>query len=233
MTKRIDALVQDICAGAHPLLADWLGQTCGRSRPFLAFAEAHASKIRKKVRLLGTEEDRQDLLAELAVAACFLQDPRFAVLYESRRAPGQRSPDLEVVFRTHTSLLVEVTRMRLAGDSERLERRAARLLADKISQFPAGIINLLVVVLPPGTANDTLIPAALRMLDGVSGREGSEGGALLRLERVKAFQRARQRLSGVALWSFTPEWQPEQVKVWVNPQARHACPPEIVRFLVK
>ena len=64
MTKRIDELVENICGSADHPIAPFLRRWCDESRPFLAFAEAHASKIRKKARLAALD----DALAALAAA---------------------------------------------------------------------------------------------------------------------------------------------------------------------
>ena len=64
MSKRVETLLESICGPDHPL-ADRLRRWCLDSRPFLAFVEAHESKIRKKVRHAQTEEQRGDVLAKV------------------------------------------------------------------------------------------------------------------------------------------------------------------------
>jgi hypothetical protein len=233
MTKRIDELVQSICGAAGHPLAPLLRRWCGESRLFSDFAEAHASKIRKKARLAPLDDDLADLLAELAIAALLLRDRRFSVRYEPARPGGQRAPDFQVIFKTHLPFHVEVTRLRelaeadLAGATLKL----ARVVCAKIGQLPAGAMSMLAVVVPPGAQSDALAPAAIRLLDSYP----QPGLPLpeLRLEDVRDFQRQRHRLSAIALCSFTGDWRPQRVTLWQNQQAKHPLHPDVARFLVQ
>lgn len=232
MSRRLDELVVDLCGSADHPLAPLLRRWCQGSSPFLKFAQAHAAKIRKKVRLASSPDEQGDLRAELAVAALLVQDQRSVVRYEPPHPAGQRGPDFGVTFKGHTALRVEVTRLRLLGDEaddpagSGAVRRVARVICDKIGQCLPGGANLLVVALPFGVAREDLVPAALRLLD----RPSPPG---LRPEGVRAFLRHRQRLSAVALCAFSPEGEPLTVHLWTNPQARHPLPPEIARLLVQ
>lgn len=237
MTKRINELVQSICGVSDHPLAPFLRQWCDESRPFIAFAQTHASKIRKKARLAPLDDELTDLLAELAVAAFLVRDRRFTVLYEPYRATGLRGPDFQVVFKTHASFHVEVTRLRLldpAGDNPAgAALKLARVLCDKIGQLPAGMTNLLAVVIPPGAESDALTPTAVRLLDSYPQREVSLPSPELRPEGVRVYLRQRQRLSAIALCSFTTAWRPLIVKLWLNPQAKHPLHPEVTRYLIQ
>lgn len=237
MTKHVDELVESICGASDHPLAPFLRQWCNDSRPFIAFAETHASKIRKKVRLAPLDDERADLLAELAVAAFLARDRRFTVRYEPYRATGLRGPDFQVLYKTHSSFHVEVTRLRLldlAGDDlAGAALKLARVLCDKIGQFPPGVMNLLAVVIPPGAQSDALVPTAIRLLDGYPQRETSLLPPELRLEGVRAYLRYRQRLSAIALCSFTNAWRPLNVKLWLNPQAKHPLHPDVTKYLVR
>lgn len=237
MTKRIEDLVQSLCGAADHPLAPVLRGWCAASRPFAAFAETHATKIRKKVRLAAHGDERDDLLAELAVAAFLLRDRRFSVRYEPQRATGQRGPDFGVTFRTHTLFHVEVTRLRLSDpageDRAGTALRLARAVGDKLGQCPAGGANLLAVVVPPGAEDGALVPAAVRLLEAPSQRETNPPSPGLRPEDVRAYLRGRSRLSAVALCSLTEAGPPLTVRLWNNPQARHPLPPEVARFLVQ
>lgn len=237
MTRRLDDLVTSICGAADHPLAPFLRSWCGESRAFLAFAEAHAAKIRKKARLAPQEGERNDLLAELAVAAFLLRDRRFAVVYEPFRGAGQRGPDFQVTFRTHTPFHVEVTRLRLPdaptyGETD-LARRLARVLGDKIGQFPAGGANLLAVFLPPGVGNETLVPAAVRLLDQAVQGEADPRAPDPRPEAARAYQRGRQRLSAALLCSLAAHGGLRDVSLWFHPQAKHPLDAEIARYLVQ
>lgn len=230
MTRRVESLVEGICGSADHPLAPALRRWAGTSRPFLAFAEAHASKIRKKARLAASEGEVGDLLAELAVAALLLRGPQFTVLYEPGRAAGGRSPDFEVTLKGHTTFHVEVTRLRRPdpedGDAQGQARRLARVLGDKVGQFPAGGANLLAAAVPPGTVDGAVIPAAVRLLGGppVPG---------LRPEAARAFERGRARLSAVLLCALTPDGDLPEWALWLHPGARHPLPPELTRALLR
>ncbi|MCP2014221.1 hypothetical protein L1280_001358 [Deinococcus sp. HSC-46F16] len=198
----------------------------------MRFAQAHAAKIRKKLRLASSEGEQRDLLAELAVAALLVADPRCAVGYEPPHPAGERGPDFGVTFKGHTALRVEVTRLRLpedeAGDpvGPGAVRRVARVICDKIGQCAPGGANLLVIVVPPGAVHETLVPAALRLLDGPvpSG---------LRPEGVLEFRRHRQRLGAVALCALSAEGQVRAAHLRTNPAAKHPLPPEFARLLLR
>ena len=237
MTKRIDELVESICGTADHPVAPFLRRWCGESRPFLAFAEAHASKIRKKTRLAALDDELADLLAELATAAFLARDRRFAVIYEPRRASGLRGPDFEVVFKAHSALYVEVTRLRLpdppGDDLAPAALKLARAVCDKIEQLPAGAMNLLAVVVPPDAASDDLAPAAIRLLDSYPQRAASPPAPELRQEGLRAYLRQRQRIGGIAVCSFTTGWRPLLVRLWLNPQAKHPLHPDVTKYLVR
>lgn len=234
MSKRIDELVQGVCGGEGHPLAPALRRWCQDSRPFLAFAEAHAGKLRKKARLSLSVDESADLLAELAVAALLVADRRFTVLYEPQRAAGVRSPDFGVVFKTHVPFNVEVTRLRQTDPAGPTETafKLARVLGDKIEQCPPGAVNLLAVVLPSPVASEGLVPTAVRLLERFSQSE-TRPPPEVRPEGVRAFVRGRQRLSAVALCSFTAEWEPSVVRLWLNPGTRHPLPAEVGRYLVR
>lgn len=217
MTKRVEVLVAALCGSeGHPLAAP-LRAWCGASRAFLVFAETNTAKIRKKVRLAASEGEQGDLLAELAVAALLLHDPRFGLTYEPLGSGEGRGPDFLVRHRTHPAFHAEVTRLRPGGAA--LAVKLARALADKLGQLPPGGANLLVVAVPEGAVSEDLLDGAL----GVMGDSG------LPPERVRAYQ--RQRLSALLLCAFAPDWQMTGVLLWLHPQARHPLSPELVRAL--
>lgn len=230
MTKRIDDLVIGICGAPDHPLAPLLGQWCAESRPFLEFAEAHASKIRKKARLAALNGTLADLCAELAVAALLAANRRFALRYEPLHAGGQRGPDFAARWRSHTLLYVEVTRLRLAADDPGGALRLARAICDKIGQLPPGAMNLLVVATPPGAADAALSPAAIHLLDRAALPEAAPE---LRPADVREFQRLRPRLSAIALCPFADDWRLLAAQLWQNPQAKHPLLPEIARVVTQ
>ncbi|EYB69665.1 hypothetical protein DEIPH_ctg004orf0199 [Deinococcus phoenicis] len=234
MSKRTDNLIQGICGSPEHPLAPFLHTWSAESRPFLVFAESHATKLRKKARLAASADERGDLLAELAVAAFLLRDRSFSVLYEPFRAAGQRGPDFQVTFKTHSSFLVEVTRPRwmeppggaLMGNTLKI----ARVTCDKIGQCAPGTANLLVVVLPPGGERDSLVPGAVHLLGGPP-RPGQLPE--VQPEGVRDYHRHRQRLSGILLCSFEGGRLLPDLKLWQNPGARHPLPPGVPQALAR
>ena len=228
MTKRIDTLLHTLRAPPDSLPERQIRRWCEASRPFLAFAEEHATKIRRKVRQAGTPDETLALLGELAVAAAFLSDARFGVRYEPQKAGGERSPDLQAVFKGHTVLNVEVTRLRGAGalDEAGLALRLARVLCDKIGQFPGGALNLLLILLPEGVTAP--VAEAVRLLDRFP---DGPGAAVLRAEGVTAFRRGRPRLGAVATAEWSEAGGLRVGELWLNRQARQPLPPELLRVV--
>lgn len=237
MTKRIDDLIQSICGTFDHPLAPLLRRWCTESRLFLDFAETYTPKIRKKTRLALNDDELADLLSELAVAAVLVRDRRFSVNYEPYRATALRAPDFQVLLKTHIPFHVEVTRLRLPGAASEGQASAAlklaRVVGDKIGQFPAGVMNLLAVVLPPAVAGDTLVPEALRLLESATQREPDARSLEIWRDDAAAYLRQRQRLSAIALCAFTPTWHPLRITLWRNPQAKHPLHPEVARYLVQ
>lgn len=233
MTKRIDELVTTICGAAEHPLAPFLRGWCEASRPFLAFAEAHAAKIRKKVRLAASGEERGDLLAELAFAALLVKDRRFSVVYEPFRATGQRGPDLGVTFKTHTPFHVEVTRLRLLdpGDAGGNALKLARVVCEKIGQLPPGAGNLLAVYVPLEVESGALAATAIRLLDRAPAGSVGSPAPELRPEALQGYLRGRQRLSAIALCSLAVDGRLQNVSLWLNAQAKHPLLPEVSRYL--
>lgn len=222
--------MRDVCGSSEHPLADALRLRAATSKGFLKFAEAHASKVRKKVRRAVTLEERADLLAELDVAAFLLRDARFAVTYEPFHAPGRRGPDFEVVFKGHTTFHVEVTRPRLHGaDAEHAASKVARVLTDKVEQFPAGATNVLALVVPQDVNTPDLVPSAVRLLERASG----DASLAARLGDVGAYARHRGRLGAVLTWSGTPGGEPSIVRAWRELRTKHPVPPDILKVFVR
>ena len=122
--------MQLICGSPeHPLTA-MLRQWCLASRRVLEFAEAYATKLRKKVRLARSDDEWKDLLAELTIGNLLAQHRKIQVQYEPRPLTGTRAPDFRATYKGHTEVYVEVTRLRLQFDDDpaRAAFKLARLL---------------------------------------------------------------------------------------------------------
>ncbi|WP_045233739.1 hypothetical protein, partial [Deinococcus pimensis] len=90
MTRRVEDLVRLICPSPEDPLAPVLRAWCGTSRAFLTFAEANATKIRRKARLAPGEDELGDLLAELGVAGLLVREGRVTLRYEPFASGGTR-----------------------------------------------------------------------------------------------------------------------------------------------
>lgn len=232
MTKRIDDLVLLVCGAPDHPIGVHLRAWCLASRPVLEFMEAHATKLRKKVRLARSGDERADLLAELSVGMLLAQDRRFQLRYESHLVSGERGPDFEATFKGHTQVCVEVTRLRLRPEDQHVAAgRLARVLGDKVSQCLPGKMNVLAVVLPAELQSAALGSAAVRLL--TAPEPLMETGRGWTPAHLLTYRRLQGRLSGVLLCSFPPEGagNDRQVTLWENPKAKHPLLPEISRFL--
>jgi hypothetical protein len=230
MTRRVEDLVQLICGSPeHPLTAV-LRQWCLASRPVLEFAEAHATKLRKKVRLARSGEECDDLLAELAIGNLLAQDRKFQVQYEPQPLIGTRGPDFRATYKGHTQVYVEVTRLRLLPDDPaRAAFKLARLLCDKVTQCVSGGINVLTVVVPAELQTVGLVPAAVQLLH--TPQQTTDAVINSSAARLSTYRRLQSRLSGILLCSLTPEGRSLTAVYWENPQARRPLPSEIARLL--
>lgn len=145
-------------AALAPRFAQWLAT----SKPFVAFAQQNQLKIRKKIRTLHNDAEREDLACELHTAYLLLQEPKFTLEYEPLvYEPGgktrARSADFAVTFRTHTRFHVEVTRLRVplraaaSGEGDRAAesvshqegQRLAYVVGEKLGQLSAVTPNVL------------------------------------------------------------------------------------------
>ncbi|MFC6666039.1 hypothetical protein ACFP9V_12260 [Deinococcus radiopugnans] len=81
-----DRLVEAVCAAPGHSLAAPLRGWCASSRPFLAFAQANTTKLRRKVREAAGLEAQADVWAELAVAAWLLRSGSGTLTYEPLKA---------------------------------------------------------------------------------------------------------------------------------------------------
>ncbi|GAB4446649.1 MAG: hypothetical protein OHK0015_50170 [Chloroflexi bacterium OHK40] len=134
---------------AYPL-APWYAALLEASPPLRGFSATNAPKIRKKARQARTPDEQRDLRCELAVAAA-LMDRRSPLSYEPLAAPGRRGPDFLLRYKGHTTVYVEVSRMRPPRSEEPDHAgRVAALLCGKLGQLVAGAANLLVIVSDAG-----------------------------------------------------------------------------------
>ena len=130
----------------HPLqpqLTIWLRT----SRRFTAFVTAAKSKIRKKLRGAQDLESAADLRLELETAYLLLQERPFSLEYEPQLQGKPRQPDFAVTYTTHSTLMLEVTRLRFQTDMFKPER-LADTICGKLGQLLPGRGNVLLVGSP-------------------------------------------------------------------------------------
>lgn len=228
-----DALLEEIFNGLDsPLyapLAVTFAEWTRASRPFLVFATANRTKIRAKIRSARDADRLADVRAELATAATLLVDARLRLEYETYIASGKRGPDFTATFRENTRFNVEVRRLRASGDRESIITKLVEVLADKIGQMPPSAINVLWFVLDDaqGEVAITLeeITNALLVLRTLAEGKVEEFFTRRGFKSASDYQKHLARLSAIALQA-NPAGE-----LWLNPQARHALPNELVNAL--
>jgi hypothetical protein len=220
-------LLASVFGGAiHPLreaCAGWIAS----SRPFRAFLEENASKIRKKARQAGDSEGLRDLQLELDAAYhLLLADRRVALAYERYLADKTRGPDFTVTFKGHIVFNVEARRLRAPVRDGRL----GEVICEKLRQMPPGAINVLLVGVDAG-ASVELDPAAT-MKRFIQRAEAKQDDFFIQrgFRDARDFLRALQRLSGVLLRANWDDASASSV-LWLSPQARHPLPADVRKLL--
>lgn len=222
MTQRVDDLHAYLFDGNPHTLSPQMLSWLTASRRFATFARDAASKIRKKLRAAHDPESTADLKLELETAYLLLQQRPFSVVYEPQSGQARR-PDFAVTFTTHSTFMLEVTRLRLQAEPFKPER-LADTVRGKLGQLLPGRGNVLLIGTPaPVTQSD--LHAALSGLQALAER----GDAAL-LERFQwrdrgDFFRHYRRLSEVLVCGLPG--RAGDLSVWVNPQAKHPLPGKV------
>ncbi len=191
------------------------------SRRFAAFANDARSKIRKKIRAAQEPESVADLGLELETAYRLLQERAFSLEYEPKVSGQPRSPDFAVSFTTHSTFMLEVTRLR-SSQPERL----ADAVCNKLGQLLPQQSNVLLIgVRAPAPTPDDL-RTVMTVLQG-----RAERGDETRFKRFPFRDRADffnhyRRLSEVLVCGL-PRREGEPASVWVNPQAKQPLPGKV------
>jgi hypothetical protein len=221
-----DELLAEVFASEALVLAEHCGAWMGASPRFAAFIEANRTKIRKKVRMAADAERQGDLLRELEVAYLLLDHRQAAVTYEAYAADKARGPDFSVTFKGHVRCTVEVKRLRAGGRP--LDARLSDAVCQKLCQLPPSLPNLLWVVVEESgvealagiwlaTIMKQLVQRAERKDEALFSRHGYAD--------ARAFFAHYLRLSGVLAHRADNMHR----ELWVNPQARHPLPLELIR----
>ena len=195
----------------HPLslqMLSWLTS----SRRFAAFADEAKSKIRKKLRAAGKPESILDVRLELETAYLLLNERPFSVVYEPPAAGGARAPDFAVSYTSHSTFMLEVTRLR--GDAK---LRLEHAVCSKLGHLAPERSNVLLVGVSSSVKNDTL-QAAMADLQRRAERHDPELLKRSRLRDWGDFFRQCARLSEVLVRNPN---EAGALSIWTNPQAKH------------
>jgi hypothetical protein len=198
------------------------------SRPFRAFLEANATKVRKKVRQAANNEALGDLQLEMNAAYHLLAaDRRVTLAYERFLADKTRGPDFTVTFKGHVVFNLEVRRLRTAAAA----RKLGDVLCEKLRQMPAGAVNVLLVGVDGGTAGAVDCAGTVRQL--VQRAEAKEDAyfAARGFRDARDFLRALQRLSAVVVRAGWAVAATATAALWLNPLAKHPLPDDVRKLI--
>lgn len=210
-------LVEALPPVERPGLEALLGPPFDQSKRFVAFAEVHRDKIRRKLRTATEPGAREDVLAELETAFRLLDDRRIELAFEAYGS-GRRGPDFTVTFRAAHRFNLEVTRPRMSGESLDAEALIGRAVLAKVRQFPAGIANGLLIATPVAQSPDQLA----RTMRALKQRADNGDGAYFSARGITLdeFQAHYRRMSAL----FVAGGPAAGVFAWTNPEARLTLP---------
>ena len=196
------------------------------------FLHTYHDKIRRKARLSGTVAARYDLLAELAVGWLLLRVPQFAVEYEKRLPDRKGGPDFTAVWKTHTTLHVEVKRLRpsesATADDHSGGSKWNYAICDKLRQVLPGDFNAIALVVEDTVDAAELVPALKRLK--LRAEQKDEAYFKQRGLAVGEFFTFYGRLNAVVVCGIGTD-APRVRTVWFNKDARRALPPDLQRSL--
>ncbi|MGE3073581.1 MAG: hypothetical protein AB7N24_05765 [Dehalococcoidia bacterium] len=219
--QRVDRLVAYLCDGVAALpghsLESELGDWLGASPRFLAFADAHRDKIRKKLRVSTEPGVRGDVRAELQTAFLLLADRRFELGLEPY-GRDRRGPDFAVAFRASHHFNLEVTRPRRGSDDRSAAAAIGNALLAKLHQLPGEASNALLVATGLAESPEE-VGAAIRNLKHRADRRDEEFFERRHIS-PSDFQRLYRRLALLLVGSSSGTG----VHAWANPEARRALP---------
>ena len=190
---------------------------------FRAFVDAHRDKIRKKLRLATDLDARKDVRAELRIARLVLADRNIELAYE----PGgvaEGGPDFSVTYRRGRPFNLEVTRPRWRS----FMAQGSRPILAKLRQLPAGVPNVLVLVLPADGAHDWDVREVIRDLRARADAKEESFFVRRRFGGTRDFYERFLRLSAVAMHAEGIATG-STTNSWINPSARIAVPDAALR----
>jgi hypothetical protein len=213
-------------------------------------------KVRKKLSTSDDEEHRLDVRSELFVAYLIAADRRFELSFEAYGA-RRLGPDLTVAFRTNQRFNLEVTRLRMPGDTGnagggRLSgvplscdassdpiiqdpgqgvARLANVITGKLRQLPGDIPNALVIAARGLPLNEDSLIAAVRLLKLHTDRKDDSFFARRGLKDARDFYAQYHHLSGIFV--LDEATAPARVIFSPNREARQPLPKEAVTVLMQ
>ena len=221
MPDRLATLTEFLLDGTEDPLAVELAEWLDGSPRFLAFAEAHRAKIRKKLRGATDPEARRDVRAELRCAHLLLGDRRIELAFEAYGS-GNPGPDFTVT-RGSERLNLEVTRLRGApGDV------GYNGLLAKLRQLPPSAANAVVLAIEGVDADAYDITAAVRVLRTRADAKDEAFFAARGFDGTRGFYERFLRLGAVIVWADDGVGA-ARASVWTNPSARIAPPARAMR----
>jgi hypothetical protein len=129
---------------------------------FIGFVKQYESKILKKLKTIGNDEEKRDIGIELYIGFVF-SEANCKVEYEPNVPSISRNPDFKISFRSY-SFFFEVKRLRRYSpapedvcvngktgdktyniDNERVFKKCGDVICEKIGQVVPGAINLIYI----------------------------------------------------------------------------------------
>ncbi len=217
-----DELRRYLFEGSQNRLQAQVGAWLAELPRFRAFVEAHRDKIRKKVRMMGEEEARCDLLVELGAGYRLSREKRITLAYEPFAAHKARGPDYVVTYTTKFNFTVEVTRLRVACDFARW----ADVICAKLMQLPPAQPNVVLVATGAGQCADFDLAQPLGALRALAERKEDAFFSLRGWRDARDFLRQLPRLSAVLWWDGWDAPTGGAWTLWLNAQAKHPLPNE-------
>ncbi|SRR5579875_225726 len=240
---KINEIASYIFEGAAPSLEAQALQRMADSAAYKEFMERHRDKIRKKRRgLLNNALGLSDLGVELAVAYCLLLDKRITLAYEQYTAAKIRGPDFTGAFRVNLRFNIEVTQLHAIGHTvASAQEKLTGAFCAKLGQFPAGIINVLLVAFaetPPSSFGEQELTQTFTWLHNAAARKDEQFFIQRGLAGTKDYFALMPRISAVLAW--LPPHDPSRdsslgsgrALLWANPQAKHPLTADLRRALV-
>ena len=165
------------------------------------------------------------MLLELETAYLLLQERKFSLEYEPQLQGQPRQPDFAVSYTTHSTLMLEVTRLRLQTGTPPLFKpeRLADTICGKLGQLLPQRSNVLLIGSPVRVTQDEL----RTVMTGLQGRAERGDATLIKRFRDRGdFFGYYLRLSEVLICGL-PRGASRSATAWVNPQSKHPLPSKV------